>query len=1292
MIADRYYLEQRAGEGGMGVVFRAHDRITGAPVALKILHAEYRSPSDIDRFIREAEILATLRHPNIVAHVDHGEAEGGRYFLAMEWLEGRDLGVHLEGGPLSVEDAAALIRKVAEALGVAHARGVVHRDIKPSNIFMREGSVERPAILDFGIAKRLRASRALTKTGAIIGTPSYMAPEQVRGEREIGPAADVFALGCVLYECLLGKPPFVGTHIAAVLAKVLFQPAPPLRAERPELPEALDALVARMLAKEPAERLVDAAAVAFALDHLQLAASGPRSQSPTATSTASALTTGERRIFSVVLAFSPAFEATQGPTIKRSGLHTLLDGLGAHHAWLPDGSLVAAIMRPDSAIDQAVHAARCALLVREQLPDAVVALATGRGRIEHGSLAGEVIDRAAVLARGRASAGVWIDALSADLLRARFRLADVERQPVLLGERDDGDPTRLLLGKPTPCVGRDRQLVTLESVLADCIENQASQAVLVVAPPGVGKSRLRHEFLRRIRARGAVVEVLLGMGAQPSAGSPYGLLGQALRRLCDVLVNEPLPAQREKFYARVGLHLSPPSETIQVRDFLGELAGIPASVESAPLRAARAEPRLMAEQILRAFIVFLRAECSHNPVLLVLDDLQWGDALTVRLIDAALRETDQQSFFVLAFARPEVKGTFPWLWQDRRYQEIRLPGLSQQASERLAREVLGEGPSREVLSRIVTIAAGNALFLEEMIRAIAEGKGDMVPDTVIAMVQARLMRFDTVTRRALRAASVFGESFCSGGVAALLGPDSSMEDVAAALGVLIDAELIERRSDARDDLGFRHALVRDAAYDLLTEADRALGHRLAKNFLESLGGIEPIVLAEHALLGGEPERATDHFVRAAERSLDRNDMETAFARAERGLACGARGTARGVLLALQCEAYFARGGEAWADADAAGSEALDLLPSGSLWWCRAVGRLSIILPNLGQNDRLRLLADRLVSAFPEPSAVTPYVGAMSYVMGMLTSTGDRTQVELFSRRLAEIGASVDPDDALAQGFIGLGHSIRLFAMDADPYQQLTLSRQSVARFECVQDLQNLVMVRYLLGLAEACAGDPASAMRTMAACRDLAQQLESRFWLGQCLIWGAWLSTLLPGPHHLEDGQKMALEAIAMDINPIDTATAHCFLARILHMQGRAAEAEPHVRGALSAFATVPTMEIYARSTLCLVLLAQGRAEEARLAADDGLTTLDAARGLGFCEVDFLTSAAEAQLTAGDLDTGWRTVMRALERIRVRAEGMPDPEMRRRFEEEFTENVRARSLAARWSQGGSAGKALEARQ
>src|SRR5262249_49662727 len=160
-----------------------------------------------------------LRHAGIVRYVAHGETPDGELFLAMEWLEGEDLASRLRRMPLTTDETVALGKRVAEALAIAHARGVVHRDLKPSNLFLVDNDVERVTILDFGIARLCDAAR-VTQTGAVLGTPGYMAPEQARGNDEIDPRADVFALGCVLFECLTGSPAFPGDHFMAILAKI----------------------------------------------------------------------------------------------------------------------------------------------------------------------------------------------------------------------------------------------------------------------------------------------------------------------------------------------------------------------------------------------------------------------------------------------------------------------------------------------------------------------------------------------------------------------------------------------------------------------------------------------------------------------------------------------------------------------------------------------------------------------------------------------------------------------------------------------------------------------------------------------------------------------------------------------------------------------------------------------------------------------------------------------------------------------------------------------------------------
>ena len=230
----------------MGAVYRAQDRHTGQPVALKLLRDA--GPRERQRFLRESRLLCELCHPHIVAYVAHGSAEDGHPYLAMEWLEGEDLSRHLSRGPLSLAAAMQIVHRVAAALALAHGGGVIHRDLKPTNLFLCNGDPARVKVLDFGIARRLSRSQALTQSGALIGTPEYMAPEQARGEGAVGPAVDIFALGCVLYECLTGRPPFQGEHLAAVLIKILLEEPEPVERWRPGVPVALSGLLTRMLA------------------------------------------------------------------------------------------------------------------------------------------------------------------------------------------------------------------------------------------------------------------------------------------------------------------------------------------------------------------------------------------------------------------------------------------------------------------------------------------------------------------------------------------------------------------------------------------------------------------------------------------------------------------------------------------------------------------------------------------------------------------------------------------------------------------------------------------------------------------------------------------------------------------------------------------------------------------------------------------------------------------------------------------------------------------------------------
>ncbi len=264
---NRYALVRALGSGGMAKVYLAHDEVLGRDVALKMLRGAYAEDDEfVERFKREAQSAARLSHPNIVAVYDRGQAEDGSYYIAMEYVAGGTLKERIvRDGALSPGVAAGVAEQISDALSAAHDQGVIHRDIKPQNALVtKSGDIK---VTDFGIA-RAAASPSVTATSVVLGTAAYMSPEQAQG-KIVEPGSDLYSLGVVLYEMLTGSLPFEAENPVAVSMQHVNEPAPSPRAANPEVPEALDAITLKLLAKNPADRYPSAAALANDLDRLQ---------------------------------------------------------------------------------------------------------------------------------------------------------------------------------------------------------------------------------------------------------------------------------------------------------------------------------------------------------------------------------------------------------------------------------------------------------------------------------------------------------------------------------------------------------------------------------------------------------------------------------------------------------------------------------------------------------------------------------------------------------------------------------------------------------------------------------------------------------------------------------------------------------------------------------------------------------------------------------------------------------------------------------------------------------------
>jgi CheY-like chemotaxis protein len=244
-----YRITGLVGRGGMGVVYRAEHLHLGRPVAFKLL-APGHPERFRQRFVRESRVAASLSHPNIVTVYDAGESDGALW-IAMQLVAGTDLRrLLLESGPRDTGEVAAIAAQVASALDAAHAAGLIHRDVKPGNILLHDGHAW---LTDFGLTKRLVSSADITAASDIIGTPDYLAPEQIEGEG-IGGRVDQYALACVVHHCLAGTPPFERDSDLAILQAHLNEPPPRITDQRPDLPGAVEQVLARALAKAPAER------------------------------------------------------------------------------------------------------------------------------------------------------------------------------------------------------------------------------------------------------------------------------------------------------------------------------------------------------------------------------------------------------------------------------------------------------------------------------------------------------------------------------------------------------------------------------------------------------------------------------------------------------------------------------------------------------------------------------------------------------------------------------------------------------------------------------------------------------------------------------------------------------------------------------------------------------------------------------------------------------------------------------------------------------------------------------
>ncbi len=1280
----------------MGRVYRAMDETTEESVALKVLSLDAKKYSR--RFLREAKVMAELSHPNIVRYVDYGETDRGAPYIVMEWVRGEDLRQRMNRKKLALSEALDVVSGTGEALAFAHSRGVIHRDLKPSNLMLVAGDIRHIKLLDFGIARwRGPAVEKMTQTGISIGTPGYMAPEQTRGDSVIDGRADLYALGCVIFECLVGKRPFQGEDVTTMLARTAHDEPPRVSESRNDISKAFDDLLADMMAPNVERRPIDGNVMAARARVTEASAMSSTVVEPPEIG----LSICEKELVSVILLDATPTKGLPKEDILREKeidmeLAEEARRVGGETRRLDDGSVMITCQDPrGSASDMAVRAVRCALAARVLRPHAKIAIASGLGEVATLSSNSRLMIRVVQL-RGTAEAppgprsrplSIRVDDSTYRLLDGRFdirrRRDDSNRGFDLLGLEPGTHSTVVPSGAP-PCVGRETEVSEICDQFQQCTTEDRPSTLLLLGEAGIGKSRLCGEVFTRMRQQHDDIEIWSARGDTHGEPLAFGLLGQIIRQACVISRDDAIAERRRKIVERTRLYVA--SERAQhLAEFLGELCETPFPSDSTQgtLHAARGNAVLMGTQMRSAWEEFISAASNAHPLLLVVEDAHGADLPTLRLLESSLRGAKAGKWMVLAIARPELSTLFPAVWKGEEVKRILLEGLGPEACQEMLLSLLGHAPSRETVARLVKLSGGNPLYLEELLRSVKLRKTLQVSDTVLALTMFKLNPLGPPVRRVLRAASLFGASFTTEGLRTLLGKTPAFEDLDASLSELIDHQILE----IRDEPGitdhtyyfFCDELVREASYNTLTKSDLQQGHHSVGVWLHDNGIRDGLMLARHFHIARDVQQAGLWYEHAAKEALDANDMADAMNRAQRGISTGARGIVLGRLHATLAASLLWTG-----DYSKAGEHsqlALDYLEPEPLLWAAAAGDAVTALGRCGAYVDVQAISDRLIENKGEDGFEGPAVGTLARAALQLLQSGQFSEATAILERLPPEANNLADTDPAAHGHLLLALAKRcLYAGDLSSH--LRLSQGSAAHFQSFGDKRSAVLAQIGVGYSYGQLGDYASAERVLRDSLDVAGELDlgsidslARINLGQIL--------LATGDYsEAWDLALVAIESFQMQGDDRMANRSRVCLSQVHQRQGSLESAETEAREALHGTNTAAIVRMHAHAQLASVLLDLGRPKEALQSALEAGVIMRAVGQVGEAESFVRIVTVESYLRLEHGAKARATLATAHASLLDRFNRIEDSSLRLSFVEQVEENARTVQLATEWGVNG----------
>lgn len=859
-----YRLGEELGSGGMGVV-RAATAPDGREVAIKLLRPGVLDDESSRRFAREAAIR--IDHPNVVQVLDGGTDDRGAPYIVFERLRGTSVDRLLEGGPLAAPEVVALAIDACRGLEAVHAAGIVHRDLKPANLFRCDDGALK--VLDFGIA-RVGAATRVTSEGSLLGTAFYLAPEQAKGRGDLDARADLWALGVLMYEALVGVGPFEKDTWVATLLSILSDEPAPLDARG--VPAPLWRIVARCLAKDPAQRWPAAAALREALEALTLApAAGDRVELSTAPTRLSGgpgkapLPTDEQRVVTAVVAREVA---------DREAVRHIVEELGGVAIPLLDRELIGLFGSEQWRGDEAWRALEAALRCRPSA--AQVGLGSGRAIGAGGLVAGEAV-RAAEQASRCPASGV--------VAPASFLLALEPRPPhrVLPGTdalveihgleaNPHADPSR------GPTLGRAAELAWLRERWRGATSGGGPVTAWLRGPAGIGKSHLASALAGELAPEALVLRV---RAAPERRDRALALLAEAIRG--DASGGAPLDAAR--LGARIRELMGDSGRAAECVTFLGELLGLPIE-ESVALLTARSDHQLMADMVRLAVEDYLGALLDRHATLLLVDDAHHADDASLDVLRRLGALAPDGRALVLLVGRPDPR--LP-AGEATREDVLDVGPLPEEQAVILAQRTVAPATLDPELARsLARRAEGNPFFVEQIAR-VAQGPGaaDLpLPFTVEGAVQGRLRALPAPALEASKRLAVVQRPAHLDELRAL-----GVDDAAAAVAELERSGVAEREgADGR--VWFRSSLLGEVAHRMLSNEARAALHGRLVDHLGEAPDPDAEDLARHCELAGRPADAARWHVRAARRAHVAGDSAAALHASGRALALGVDGDDR----------------------------------------------------------------------------------------------------------------------------------------------------------------------------------------------------------------------------------------------------------------------------------------------------------------------------------------------------------------------------------------------------------------